>query len=141
VKNKGLNKESFNVTAFYNTSAIGTHTISNLTANDTTTLNFTWNTLEITPGNYTIKAQADSLPNEYNTTDNTLSYKGIVHIKIPGDVNSDDKVNVQDLTDIGKAFGSVMTSANWNPECDFNRDNIINVSDFATLGKNYGKTI
>jgi subtilisin family serine protease len=138
-KNKGLNKESFNVTAFYNNSVIGTQTVSNLTASDTTTLNFTWNILEITPGNYTIKAQADSLPNEYNTTDNTLSYKGIVHIKIPGDVNSDDGVDVQDLTDIDKAFGSVPTSTSWNPECDFNRDNIINVSDLATLGKNYGK--
>jgi len=41
VKNKGLNKESFNVTAFYNSSVIGTQTISNLTASNTTTLNFT----------------------------------------------------------------------------------------------------
>ena len=142
VKNKGLNKESFNITAFYNNSAIETQTVSNLTPSDTATLNFTWNTSEIiTPGNYTVKAQADSLPNEYNTTDNTLSYKGIVHIKILGDVNSDDRVDVHDLTEIGKAFGSVSTSTNWNPECDFNRDNIINVSDLATFGRNYGRTV
>jgi len=51
------------------------------------------------------------VPDELNT-DNTLSYNGIVHIKIPGDVNSDDKADVQDLTEIGKAFGSVPTSTN-----------------------------
>jgi len=141
VENKGLDKESFNVTAFYNNSAIETQTVSNLTASNSTTLNFSWDTSAMTLGNYAVKAQADSLPNEYNTTDNTLSHKGIVHVKILGDVNSDDQVDVQDLTDIGKAFGSISTSTNWNPECDFNRDNIINVSDLATLGKNYGKAI
>jgi len=141
VENKGLNKESFNVTAFYNSSTIGTQTVWNLTASNSTTVNFRWDTSAMTLGNYAVKAQADSLPNEYNTTDNTLSYKGIVRIKILGDVNSDDKVDVQDLTDIGKAFGSISTSTNWNPECDFNRDNIVNISDLATLGENYGKTI
>jgi len=140
-KNKGLDTESFNVTTFYNNSVIEVQNIMNLTAGATAMLTFTWNTSGITLGNYTIKAEADIVENEYNITDNTLSYKGIVHIKIPGDVNSDDKVDVQDLTDTVKAFGSVPTSTNWNPECDFNKDNIINVSDLATLGKNYGKTL
>ncbi len=140
VKNKGLNEESFNVTAFYNNSAIETQTVSNLTQSDTVTLNFTWSTQATPLGNYTVKAQTDPLPNEYNTTDNTLSYVGIVQVKIPGDVNSDYEVDIQDLTDISEAFGSAPEITNWNPECDFNRDKIINVQDLATLGKNYGKT-
>jgi subtilisin family serine protease len=140
VKNKGLNTESFNVTTFYNNTVIGTQTVSNLTSSDTTTLKFTWNTSETTPGNYIIKAQADALPNEYNTTDN-IFIVGIIKIKIPGDINGDDTVNFNDLILLNQAYGSPIISPNWNPDCDFNRDNTIDVLDLYQLSKNYGRTI
>jgi len=141
VKNRGLNTESFNVTTFYNNDVIETLAVLNLTANDSTTLKFVWNTSETAPSYYTIEAQADLLLNEYNTTDNVFVYKGIVHVKILGDVNSDDQVDVQDLTELGEAFGTASPSTNWSLECDLNRDELIDVSDLATLGKNYGKTV
>jgi hypothetical protein len=44
VKNEGNYNESFQVTTYYNTTAIETQTISNLTPNTTTILTFNWNT-------------------------------------------------------------------------------------------------
>ncbi len=141
VENRGLNAESFNVTAFHNDTVIETQAVSNLTASDTAMLHFAWDTSQTAPSHYTIKAQVDSLLNEYNTTDNVFVYEGIVHVRILGDVNNDDEVDVHDLTELGKAFGTVSPSSDWSPECDLNRDELIDASDLASLGKNYGKTI
>ncbi|HKZ93495.1 MAG TPA: S8 family serine peptidase [Candidatus Bathyarchaeia archaeon] len=141
VKNNGLSTESFNVTAFYNTTAIDTQPVWNLPPNNTTTLNFTWNTAGDAPSHYTIKAQADAVPNEYNATDNTYTYIGTVTVKLPGDANGDDTVNADDLAIFQPTFGATLTSINWNPECDFNRDNIIDARDLRLLGRNYGRAI
>jgi len=140
VENKGLNTESFNVTAFYNNTAIETQVVTNLTASDTTTLNFTWNTSGKTLGNYTIKAQADSLQNEYNTTDNTL-VDGTVFVTIKGDVNSDGTVDSSDLSDLSKVYGIHRSQQNWSPNCDLNGDDKVDASDLFDLSKNYGETI
>jgi len=140
VKNKGLNTESFNVTTFYNNSVIEKQTISNLTPNDATTLNFTWNTSGITPGNYAIKAEADIVENEYNATDNTF-INGMVYVKIPGDENGDGTVDDSDLAALVNAYGSIPDTPNWNPDGDFNTDNIISVLDLVALSRNYGRTV
>jgi hypothetical protein len=141
VKNNGLNPESFNVTTFHNNTIINKQPVWNLAPSNTAILNFTWNTLGVTPSHYTIKAQADTVPNEYNATDNTFTYTGTVTIKIPGDANNDNTVNAADLTFFQSGFGTTPSSTNWNPECDFNRDQIINIHDLKLLGENYGTHI
>jgi subtilisin family serine protease len=141
VKNKGLNTESFNVTAFYNNTSINKQTVSNLATGGRTTLSFIWFTSGVMLGNYIIKAEASTVPKEYNTTDNTLVYKGTVQVKIPGDVNGDNKVDARDLTQLIQVFGSKSGDSNWNPNADINQDGQINVMDLQLLGKNYGKTI
>jgi subtilisin family serine protease len=137
VKNKGLNTESFNVTAFYNNSVIEIRTVSNLASSETITLKFTWNTSETTLGNYTIKAQASSLLNEYNTTDNTF-IDGIIKIKILGDTNGDGDVDWFDFGDFALAYGSNVGDANYNVQCDFNLDGVVDWFDFGIFAKNYG---
>jgi len=140
VKNKGLNTESFNVTTFYNNSAIETQIVSNLNPSDATTLNFTWNTSGVTPSNYTIKTEATIVENEYNTTDNTF-INGIVYVKIPGDENGDGTVDNSDLAALVNAYGSTLDAPNWNPDSDFNTDNIIDALDLAIFSRNYGEAI
>jgi len=137
VKNKGLNTESFNVTAFYNNSIIETHTVSNLTPSNTITLKFTWNTSETPLGNYTIKAQASSLLNEYNTTDNTF-IDGTIKIKILGDINGDDEVDWFDFGIFAAAYGSSVGDPNYNVQCDFNLDVDVDWFDFGIFAENYG---
>jgi len=141
VKNNGLSTETFNVTTHYNASVIATQTVLNLPPNDVRVLNFTWNTIGVAPSHYVITAQADLVPNEYNTTDNTITYPGMVTIKILGDVNNDNTVDNTDLIHLRLAYASLPSSGNWNPECDFNRDLIVNALDLMLQGKNYGKNL
>jgi hypothetical protein len=53
---------------------------------------------------------------------------------LPGDVNSDNKVNITDLSILLTGFGRAGTSA------DFNGDGQININDLSILLSNYGKT-
>ena len=140
VKNKGLNEESFNITAFYNNSVIEKQTVSNLTGGDTIGLNFTWDTSETTAGYYAIKAEADTVENEYNTTDNTF-INGIVYVKLLGDVDSDGDVDGSDLFDLSEAYGSDPGDPNWNSDCDVDGDGEVDASDFFALSKNYGRSL
>jgi hypothetical protein len=72
-------------------------------------------------------------------TDKTIVH-GTVEIRILGDANGDEKVDVHDLFDLGKSYGSDPSMPNWNPECDFNADNKVDASDLINLCENHGKT-
>jgi len=47
VENKGTNNETFDTTVYYDTSAIETKTVQNLTADKSATLTFTWDTTDV----------------------------------------------------------------------------------------------
>mgnify|MGYP001093811619 CR=1 FL=1 len=70
-KNKGSATETFNVTCFYNITAIETQTVSDLLAGEDANLTFSWDTTNISPANYVINAEASKVPGETNTADNT----------------------------------------------------------------------
>jgi hypothetical protein len=82
VKNKGNVNETFNVTSFYNTTEIGTQTIMNLSPNAEKSLIFAWNTSEVLPGNFVVKAKINPVPGEANTSDNSFS-DGLVLVRVP----------------------------------------------------------
>jgi len=70
VKNNGQQKEDFELYTFYDDTATGTsQTVSNLAVGANRTLTIIWNTTSVSPGTYTIKADA-SLPADVNQTDN-----------------------------------------------------------------------
>jgi len=70
VRNKGNCAESFNVTVYYDSTAISSCHVDSLEPNVETTLVFHWDTQKITEGNYTISASADTVPQEIDTDDN-----------------------------------------------------------------------
>jgi len=70
-KNEGTETETFNVTTYFDNTAIGTQTVTNLAPNTQTTLTFNWNTTEVALGTYTIKAEASTVLGEIDTGDNT----------------------------------------------------------------------
>jgi len=59
VTNEGYETETFNVTAYYNTTAIETQTVTSLAAGNSTTLTFTWDTTNVAASNYTVKVKAE----------------------------------------------------------------------------------
>ena len=79
-KNEGETPESFNVTVYYDDSQIGKQNVMNLTSNDSVLLVFDWNTTGTMPGLYTLRAVADTIPEEEDTADNIFIY-GSVRIK------------------------------------------------------------
>lgn len=72
--NLGDTSESFNVTAYYNGTTIGTLPVTNLQNGTSQALTIYWNTTGISvEGNYTLSAFASYVPFEYNTTNNYLT--------------------------------------------------------------------
>jgi hypothetical protein len=81
VKNEGTTAETFDVTAYYNTTIIATQTVDNLASGSQKTLDFVWNTTDVTLGNYTLWAQASTVPGEVDTEDNTF-INGVIEVTI-----------------------------------------------------------
>jgi hypothetical protein len=79
VKNKGNISETFDVRAYYDTDLMGTMTVTNLLPDEVRDVVFQWDTTGVGDGNYTIKAEADILPYEINTADNSFT-DGVVWI-------------------------------------------------------------
>lgn len=70
VRNKGTKPETFNVTAYYNSTAIEMRTIVDLSPNTEMNLTYHWNTTQLSPANYVMKAEASTVAGETNTSDN-----------------------------------------------------------------------
>lgn len=138
VENQGGFAETFNVTAYANSTEIGTQEIT-LDPAENVTLAFTWNTSGLVKGNYSIWAYAWPVEGETNTTDNTFAGDWII-VTIQGDINGDNTVNFLDAILLGTAFGSKPGDPNWNPNANINDDGIINFLDAIILGAHFGQT-
>ena len=139
-QNQGVEGEFIEVNCYVNSTQIGSKTV-HVSAGQLFLLDFTWNTSKVIPGTYTIIANTSIIgQTDTDPADNT-STNSKVHVKIPGDVNSDEVVDASDLFELGKAYGSELGDPNWNPACDFNGDEKIHSSDLADLGENIGKTM
>jgi len=142
VYNQGELTETFNVTVYCNETAITlpneeNYTTVTLASGESTTITFTWNTTGFAYGNYNISANAEPVPGETDTTDNTLA-DGWVLVTIPGDVNGDFKCEGKDIAIIAKAYGSLIGQPAYVPNADINDDGKIDGKDIAVAAKYYG---
>jgi len=146
VENQGDNTETFNITLYANTTIINTFTNLTLPNGNSTTITFTWNTTGFAKGNYTIKAVADTVPSETDTTDNTL-INGWVFVSIPGDVNADQTVNILDCIMLANHFGHTNgnghtpSTKEWMAclNSDINCDLKVNILDCIILAGHFGQ--
>lgn len=60
---------------------------------------------------------------------------------IPGDLNHDGIVNLQDLVVFAGAWHSTPSDPNWNPECDLDGNGKVGLSDFVTFCVFYGSEL
>ncbi len=142
VLNEGDVNATFTVTCRYNLNSsygdIGTVDVTDLPPGENVTLIFDWQPSE--PGIYLIEAEASVLPGEEDTADNLLVSPHSVRVRIEGDVNGDNKVNMKDLGLVGWSFGSRPGDIRWNPMADLNQDNVIDIRDLVLVARNFGRT-
>ena len=81
VENEGHFNETFDVTVYYDGTPIETKTDIFLESGVSTTLTFTWDTIDVAKDTYTIKAEASVVPDEIDTEDNTSTFDGTVKVR------------------------------------------------------------
>jgi subtilisin family serine protease len=137
VTNQGDYTETFSVTAFANTTTLGT-TQTTLTSGSNATLTFTWGTTSFPKGNYTLSAIAPLVPNETKKTDSP-PITSWVFVTINGDVDGDFKVGLTDLQILAAAYDSKPGDTNWNPNVDVDNSGTVNLPDLFALSQHYGQ--
>jgi hypothetical protein len=140
--NRGSYVETFNVTAECNATTFNTQLVT-LAGGNTRVLTLTWNTTGFAIGNYTVRACAQPVPNETDTTDNNLTL-GLVRVAIVGDITGptgwpDDKVDMRDIGYVAKHFGTDPSKPPWDPNTDINGDHKTNMLDIGTVAKHFGE--
>jgi len=81
-KNFGNMSETFNVTAYYDNTSIGTHEVISLAWGTETTLTFVWNTTHVAGGLYTVSAYATIFSGEFDKVNNVY-VNGLVRVTSP----------------------------------------------------------
>jgi hypothetical protein len=132
----GSSSETFNVTAYANTTSIASQNVT-LSSGDSANTTFTWNTTGFAYGNYTLNSYAWPVPDETNTTNNNYTCPVPVHVGVPGDVSSktprvyDGVTNMFDIAYLVSLYQTRPTSPNWNPNADVNNDGVVDMKDIA----------
>jgi hypothetical protein len=127
-ENQGGYNETFTVKVYANQTVIGTQIVT-LSIGNFRTITFIWNTTGFVYGSYTISAYALPIQDETNTTNNRLT-SGQVKVVVPGDVNGDGIVNMQDIyTELVLRFMCKRGDARYAANSDINNDGIINYQD------------
>jgi parallel beta-helix repeat protein len=69
-------------------------------------------------------------------------FKGsaVIAARMPGDINSDGKVDAKDIALVSSAFGSYPGHPRWKLIADENEDGKIDVRDVSLIARNFGKT-
>jgi len=148
VENQGDVTETFNVTAYANTTIIKTKETT-LTSGNSTTIVFICNTTGFVKGNYTISAYATPLPGETDTIDNTYR-DGWVVVAMVGDITGpegfpDGKVEMRDVSLVASKFGVNYPDPRYDANCDITgptpgvADGKIEMRDVSLVASNFGK--
>jgi hypothetical protein len=137
VKNYGTYPETFNTTAYYNTTALPKQKVT-LQSGASTTINFTWNTAGFAYGNYTISANVMLTLGETNQWIGPFT-DGTVKVTIPGDANGDGVVNISDIGVIAAHWLQMVPPGPSN--ADVNCDGIINILDVGVVATHWLQTL
>lgn len=152
--NQGEFTETFNVTAYANTTVIVSENVT-LPAGNSSTVTFTWDTSGFGYGNYTVSAYVWPVQGETYTSDNTFT-DGTVIISHVGDITGDSKCDIQDLARVSAAYGSLRVNdpsdsrygQYWHPatcstcphtpNADITNDGKVDIADLARTSGNFG---
>ncbi len=88
--------------------------------------------------NANLKAEADVVLGEMDTSDNVLIVDAFIVLWMRVDVNGDGRINMKDIGRIAWAFGSHPWEPRWDPLLDFNCDGIIDMKEVAAVARVFG---
>ena len=60
------------------------------------------------------------------------------YIPLRGDIYPDNKININDLVIVARAYSTKLGQPGWNPRADIIPDNKINIYDLVVIARNYG---
>jgi hypothetical protein len=137
VENLGTQTETFNLSAYANTTSFSTLTDLSLPSGNSTVILIIWNTTGFAYGNYTISANAEPLPQETNTANNNFTCPIPVHVGVPADISGfivgvpDGVCAMRDIAYLIAHFNGKPGDVKWDPNADVNDDDVINFKDIA----------
>jgi len=141
VLNNGTIPETFDVIIAFDSTPIGTINVAALAAGNSKTLTLEWNASAGAVGKHTITASATVVPFDIDPTNNSKG-KQVVIMSSTGpntDVNGDGKVDMKDISEAAKAFGTIEGHPRWNPAADVNADGVVNLFDVALVARDFWK--
>jgi len=141
VANEGNLNETFYVTVYANSTVIQRQAVLKLSGGSSAAISLTWNTTDVSYGNYTICAVADIIPGEIDTADNTLS-GGVILVTIPGDCNGDRTVDIFDIGAISSHWypGPPVGPSGYHANADINNDVAVDIFDIGITSAHWGES-
>jgi len=154
VENQGTTDETFDVTLKADASTIDTKSVS-LTSGASMDVVFTWNTTGWSKGNYTISAEAEIVPGEVDTSDNTYIDDWII-VSMLGDITGpedppgsgekppDGECDMRDVGLVARYFGQDVPPA--PAICDLTGptsgvpDGTVDMRDVGLVARQFGQT-
>ncbi|NVL92825.1 MAG: exo-alpha-sialidase [Desulfobacterales bacterium] len=141
VQNAGTVGATFQVTAYYNETSIGTQNKTSFPSGIPLPVTFTWDTTGFSYGYYNISATVSTSLGETNLTNNSFT-GDIVTVTIPGDVNCDGWVDIYDAAFISSHWypGPPIGPLGYDPNADINNDGNVDIVDVTLLAANWEKS-
>jgi len=140
VKNLGNATESFNVTAYCNDTSFGIKS-GGLAVGQENAFIFQWNTTNINPNQTRVLwAEVNTTHFDINMTNNRSEFVSML-VKLFGDVDNDEFVNMRDVLKCIEAFNSFQGKPRWNPSADLDQNGRVDTRDILIVLLNYGKHV
>lgn len=138
-QNQGNILQGFVVTVKYDSNSVGTKTGA-ASIGASTNLTFTWETVVVAKGTYTISANASAPPTETDTGDNSYT-DGSVRVTMVGDVAPEwNLVDIVDIVTVAIVFGKEKGELGYNPNADIDNNNLIDIVDIVIIAIHFGDT-
>lgn len=130
--------ETFRVNVYINTAIVGGQDITLSNGNSTIVL-FVWDTTGVAKGHYAMSAEASTIPNEIDISDNTF-IDGIITVTTPGDVDGDFDVDVYDVIKMCDHYGYEIGEPEYDVDCDVDNDGEVDIYDVIMMCNHYGES-